>query len=193
MKTIEIQLYKFDELSEEGKQTAIEKERNREDYYFMEFFKDDVIEKISESGFKGNIKLQYSLSYSQGDGLSFCADYFDKLNDLFTEVLGPGKQKTIDCLVNNTSFNLKGNNGRYCYASKSDLDLTLEDYGHHDTINCNIVVSKVLEKLEDFYMNLCNELEKNGYKYIEYENSDECITENLIGNDYDFTENGKMY
>ncbi len=193
MKTIEIQLYKFNELSEEGKQNAIEKERNREDYYFLDMFSDDANEKISEAGFKGNVKLQYSLSYSQGDGLSFCADYFDKLNDLFTEVLGPRKQKTIDCLINNISFSLKGNNGRYCYASKSDLDLELDNYYVKSQTNIDLVINKVREKLEDLYMDLCKELEKNGYSEIEFQDSDECISENLISNDYDFTEDGKMY
>jgi hypothetical protein len=193
MKTIEIQLYKFDELSEAAKQTAIEKERNSEDYFFMEFFKDDAMEKINEAGFKGNVKLQYGLSYSQGDGLSFSCQYFDKMNDLFTEVLGPGKQKTIDCLINNISFDLKANNGHYCYASKSDIDLELDNYYVKSQNNIDLVINKVREKLEDLYIDLCRELEKQGYSEIEFQNSDECISENLINNDYDFTENGKMY
>lgn len=193
MKTIEIKLYKFDELSEAAQQTAIEKERNNEYNVYLDFFNDNAKEQINNAGFKGNLTLQYSLSYCQGDGLSFSADYFDKMNDLFIEVLGPGKQKTIDCLINNLSFNLKGNNGHYCYAAKSDLDLELDNYYVKSQTNIDLVIDKVREKLEDLYMDLCSYLESQGYKEIEYQNSDECISENLISNDYDFTENGKIH
>ena len=190
MKTINT--YSFEELSDEAKQNAIETQRNNEYNFDLDFFNEDTAEQINEAGFKGNVSLQYSLSHSQGDGLSFSSDYYDKLNELFTEFLGSGKQKTIDCLINNCSFELKGNKGRYCYASKSDLDFYLDNYYVKSQTNIDLVIDKVREKLEDLYMNLCNELEKNGYKYIEYENSDECIMENIISNDYYYTINGKM-
>ena len=192
MKTIEISLYKFDELSEAAQQNAIENQRNSEYNVDLEFFNEDTVEQIIAAGFKGNVKLQYSLSYSQGDGLSFSCDYFDKLNELFVEVLGTGKQKTIDCIINNCSFENKGNNGRYCYASRNDISFEFDDYSANKPL-IHDIVSQVETKIKDIYIDLCNELEKNGYKYIEYENSDECIIENLIGNEYDFTENGQMY
>jgi len=192
MKTIEIQLYSFDELSEGAKQNAIEKYRNS-DHVYLDFFNDDAKEQIENSGFKGNVSLSYSLSYCQGDGLSFSCDYFDKLNELFTEVLGTGKQKTIDCLINNSSFKLKSNNHHYCYASKSDLDFYLDNYYVKSQSNIDLVIDKVREKLEDLYMDLCKDLENQGYQDIEYQRSDEAISENLIANEYEFTENGSIY
>lgn len=193
MKTIEIQLYKFNELSENAKNNAIENERNNENNVDLFFFSDMAKEQIFENGFKGNIEIQYSLNYCQGDGLSFNCDYYDKLNDLFVEILGINKQKTIDCLINNCSFKLKSTNNRYCYASKRDLDFELNNYYVKSQNNIDLVIDKVREKLENLYMNLCKDLENQGYKEIEYQNSDECITENLIINDYDFTEKGEMY
>lgn len=190
MKTIEIELYKFIELSENAKNLAIENERNKEIEF--DWFSDFCHEQISENGFKGNIKLQYSLSYSQGDGLSFSCDYFDNLNALFIEILGTEKQKTIDSIINNISFKCDGNNGRYCYASKNDIVLEFDDYKG----NCYIIheiVSKVESKLKDLYINLCNELEKQGYYDIESQYSDEYITETLIENDCYFTIDGLIY
>jgi len=74
MKTI--QIYNFNELSQEAKDTAINNFRG-EGEVFLDFFNDDCIQIINERGFKGNIKLQYSLCNCQGDGLSFGCDYFD--------------------------------------------------------------------------------------------------------------------
>ena len=193
MKTIEIQLYKFNELSENAKNNAIENERNNENNVDLFFFSDMAKEQIFENGFKGNIEIQYSLNSCQGDGLSFNCDYYDKLNDLFVEILGTNKQKTIDCLINNCSFKLKSTNNHYCYASKRDLDFELDNYYVKSQNNIDLVIDKVREKLENLYMNLCKDLENQGYKEIEYQNSDECITENLIIKDYDFTENGETY
>ena len=191
MKTIEIQLYSFDELSEAAKQNAIEIYKN-DDHIYLDFFNDDAKEQIENAGFKGNVNLNYSLSYCQGDGLSFSCDYFDKLNDLFIEVLGTGKQKTIDCIINNCSFENKGNNGRYSYSSRNDISFEFDDYSGNKN-NIHEIVSKVEIKIKDLYIDLCNDLEKQGYSNIEYQNSDEAITENLELNDYDFTVNGSIY
>lgn len=195
MRTIRTKVYKFDELSESAKQTAIEAERNSENSIELEFFNEGAIEQIEEVGFYDDVKLQYSLSNSQGDGLSFsCGNIKESvLLSFFAEILGKNKEKTAKILINNCSFECTGNRGNhYCYASKSDVDYTLEDYGHHDTINCNIVVSKVLEKIEDLYMKLCKDLEKQGYAEIEYQYSDEYITETLTENDFEYLENGKI-
>jgi hypothetical protein len=192
MKTIEIELYKFTELSENAKSAAIEKEKENSEI-FLDFFSDDCNEQISENGFKGNIKLQYSLSYCQGDGLSFSCDYFDNLNALFVEILGTEKQKTIDCIINNISFKCDGNNGRYCYAHRNDINLELDNYYVKSSSNLDDVISKVESKLRDIYIDLCKQLEKQGYNDIEYQYSDESIIETLIINDYDFTIDGLMY
>lgn len=190
MKTIEIELYKFTELSENAKNTAIENERKKEIEF--DWFSDFCHDQISENGFKGNIKLQYSLSRSQGDGLSFYCDYFDNLNDLFIQILGTEKQKTIDTILNNIYFKCDGNNGRYCYASKNDITLELDDYKGNNYL-IHEIVSKVESKLKDLYIDLCNQLEKQGYEDIEHQYSDEYISETLTENDYYFTIDGLIY
>lgn len=192
MKTIEIELYKFTELSENAKNAAIEKHKENSEI-FLDFFNDDCHEQIKENGFRGNIKLQYRLSCSQGDGLSFSCDYFDNLNALFIEILGTEKQKTIDSIINNISFKCDGNNGRYCYASKNDISLELDNYYLKSSTNIDNLISKVESKLKDLYIDLCNELEKQGYDDIEHQHSDEYIIETLTENDYYFTIDGKIY
>ena len=192
MKTIRTKVYQFNELNKNAKENAIEWYKKDQEI-FLDFFNEDAKEQIENAGFKGNIQMQYDLSYSQGDGLSFSCDYYDKLNKLFTEVLGPGKQKTIDCFINNCSFELKGNNGRYCYASKSDLDFYLDNYYVKSQENIDEIITQVRAKLEDLYIDLCKDLESQGYKDIEYQYSDENIIENIIANDYEFTAAGNIF
>jgi hypothetical protein len=191
MRTIKTNLYQFHELSKAAQETAIEKQRNNENNVYLDFFYDDCIELINKKGFKGNIKLQYSLSYCQGDGLSFSCDYYNNLNTLFIEILGTEKQKTINCIINNCILKINGNNGRYCYAHRNDVNLELDNYYVKSSTNLDNLISQVETKLKDLYIDLCKELENNGYSEIEYQNSDECIIDYFNNNEIEFYENGK--
>lgn len=197
MKTIEIKLYKFNELSEQAQKIAIEKEQKYQyensDLLFM--FNEDIVEQAKKKGFV-NPKFQYSLNNCQGDGLSFSFEKYEHLKDLFIKHLGKGKEKTAQLLEDNCTLKASGNNGHYCYASKSDVDLYLENYTSAINTNCeniNSVVSLVLSELENIYIDFCKQLEKKGYAEIDYLTSCNTCKENLIANYYDFTEDGSIY
>lgn len=192
MQTVTINTYKFAELSEEAKQKAINwyKELQYED--LLPFFADECNETLEAAGFV-NAKVSYSLSWCQGDGLSFKADYYSKLEELFLAELGAGKHKTAKLLASHCTQVIKGNTGRYCYASRSDIDLYIEGYNYKEPVNINATVGRVLMQLEGLYMDICKKLEKQGYAEIDYSLSDECIAENIEANDYDFTEDGKVW
>src|SRR5690606_12209483 len=148
-------------LSEEAQSKAVETARNKwevELYGFEEGCKDQ----IEEAGFI-EPKLQYSVGWCQGDGLSFSAKDFDleKLTEMFIEVLGKDKSKTANLIAENCVVVCTGNTGHYCYAHRRDIDLYI-DWGN-DVENICSVVSKVREKLEDLYMDLCKDLEAEGY------------------------------
>jgi len=197
MKTIEIQIYTFEELSKEAQERAVKKEQDYRyqdpDLLFM--FNEDIKYQAEEKGFI-TPEFQYSLSYCPGDGLSFSFDGYKHLKDLFLKHLGKGKQKTASLLADNCTLIAKGNTGRYCFASSSDIDLYLENYtsaANTDCKNINNIVNKVLNDLENLYIDFCKELEKQGYSEIEYLTSEEACEENLIINEYDFTEDGEIY
>jgi hypothetical protein len=162
------------------------------------FFKESCDEKASEHGFEiEDGKLYYSLSYSQGDGLSFGGKYLET-EKLFNQVLGKGKEKTAKLLTDNCTLKITGNTGHYAFASKSDVDLYLEgDYSTSlivvNTNNIDIVVGKVLNIIEDKYMALCKELEQMGYADIEYYNSDAAIIEDLQNTDVKFLKDGRAF
>lgn len=195
MRIIETKAYKFDELSKEAKENAIEKFRNQQQQHgeYLYFFAESCSEQAKEKGFE-EIDLTYSLSCSQGDGLSFSAKEYTKLEELFNSVLGKGKEKTAKILAENCEVKIEKNQGHYCYASNSDVQIRLE--GYSSALNCtnfdrcDEVVEKVEEMLINIYLELCKQLEKEGYADIEYQDSDEAIKETIEANEYEFTEDG---
>lgn len=195
MRTIRTKVYKFDELLVDAQQNAIEQYKSQNNEVFLDGFNEDCLRQIEEVGFYDNIKIQYDLGYSQGDGFSFSCDRIETkiLLPLFAEILGEGKEKTAKIIIDNCSFENTGNKWRYCFASKSDIDFNIERYGNNDVENCNTIASKVLEKLENLYMSLCKELEKNGYSEIEFQNSEEYIRDYFISNGIDFTKDGQIF
>lgn len=194
MKTIEIQLFKFAELSSEAQQNAIQKERKYmyETGTVLHFFYEHCYDRISERGFK-NPTIEYSLSYSQGDGPSFIAENYVFLNDLVLEVFGAHHPRISAFIVDNLILTIKGNNGRYCFASRSDINIELGFYGNNECELVNDVISEIQSRLTGIYLGVCKKLENDGYAEIEYQQSDEAITETLQANDYDFTANGEIH
>ena len=194
MKTIEINLYSYDELSNEAKQCAL-REWNKNNTELLYDFKDYCKEVLKEEGFI-DTKVSYSLSYCQGDGLCFSARKYNKLENLFNEVLGPNKEKTAKLLTENCVQVFKGNNGHYSYAAKSDVDLYLENNTSSinvtNTNNIDSIISEVLSKLEDIYIDICKQLENTGYSQIKWEQSEEAFIDSCQANDYTFEINGKM-
>lgn len=198
MKIVEVKVFKFEELNDAAKAVAIAHQRKveNESSLFVEQFTPDCVEAAKEAGFE-EPDFQYSLSYSQGDGLSFKAKRYSKLVDVFKEVLGPGKDKTAQLLADNMTQVFKGNDGRYAYAHKNQVDIYLENWTSSiNVVNTNRideVVAKVLAKTEDIYMELCDKLEKQGYAELENMNSDEYLKDTIIANEYEFEEDGKRF
>jgi len=193
MKITETKVFKFEELNDKAKAVAIAKHLENYDIE-QECFNDDAALQISDAGFEDAV-LSYSLSNSQGDGLSFSAKRYNKLAELFAEVLGKGKEKTAKLLADNMAQKFKGNNGHYCYASASDVDMHLETWTSSinvtNTDHIDEVVAKVLSKLQDLYVKLCKKLEKKGYADFEGQCTAEYIVDEITSNE--FTEDGKRF
>jgi hypothetical protein len=185
----------FDELSDDIKEKVIDNFReDKNEYLNLDFFKEDCVYQLEEFGFV-NPKIQYSLGYCQGDGLSFEADKYTKLKDLYLQELGKGKEYTAQLLADNSTFICTGNKGRYCYASTSDIDLYIDNRSYmvgREYENIENIAQNVLHKLQDIYIDICSNLEKQGYDEIEYQLSDECIIEDIQCNEYEFTKEGKL-
>jgi len=190
-RTIRTKIYKFDELTNDAKQVAIEwyKTILNNDSDILYFFADECKEVAKDSGFN-DITVCYSLSYCQGDGLSFKCEDLD-VERMINEAIPNVKKSVLNAIKNNIVWKIKGNNGRYAFASKSDVDFWLD--ANKDYPNIENAVATVRTYIEDTYMALCKELEKNGYDEIDYRYTDESIIDTILANEYEFTADGRRF
>ena len=191
MRTIRTKVYQFSELSKQVQQTAIEWYKGilNNDADILQGFEDYCKEEAEKQGFN-DIKIQYSFSYSQGDGLSFSCKNFN-IKKFLTENTRLHKDSVINTLSNKLTVEINGNNSRYCYASRSDIDLYLD--ANKDYPNIQSIIPSLLTDLEDKYLTLCKELENIGYKWLEAAFEDESIIANIEANEYEFTIDGNRF
>ena len=198
METVQINLYTFEELNEDAKIKAIKMQiENNWEFLYLDFLVDEFKEEAENLGFV-NPKFQYSLSNSQGDGLSFSFDYFasEKLYSLIQQVTGKNASWIIDPIYNCIySTRGKGNTGYYCYAHEDQIDIRV-DLGNYRTWNFYTNVNDVLNEIEaqiiTLYMETCYKFEKQAYDEIEYQTGEEFAKETLI-NGMQFLKDGTIY
>ena len=192
MRTVRTKVYKFEELNETAKNVAIKIEREK--YYSygepLAFFNDHCKEVLKEAGY-GDCEVQYRLSCSQGDGLSFKTSRID-IERLINECIPNIKKTVLDALLEVYEWKITGNTGRYCYASKNDVDFDQYDY-NKEYPNLFSLAQQIKGDIQSKYMDICKELENEGYEWIEYEDKDETITERIIDNDNEFTAEGEIF
>ena len=220
MKTIEIQIFKFDELSEGSKNVAIENFRN--DNLDHDFIYDDAHKSVeafnaafgTKEGSRSwldvstrhiedailelnGFRLQKYLT--NNFGVTFLKNKYLKhgqLSDTKKPFHRMMKQREItnNCpnkgkfsisyysnLKKESSCNLTG----VCYDDDL-LQPIYEFLQKRDFSNCTIDFKSLLN---DCFQSLKKSIENE----VDYRNTDESIIEEIKANDYDFTENGKIY
>jgi len=163
MKTKTINLYTLDELTEVAKEKAREWYKEGNDYRdLLDEMNEELHVLLKEHGMKGDdVEVFYSLSYCQGDGAMF---------------VGRVQWKSYTADIKQSGHYYHENSKSYSLVStKTDKEASEKAYAD----------------FENLYVNICNTLEKKGYEYIEYENSDESVDDNIMANDYTFTGEGK--
>ena len=182
----QINVYEFQELSEEIQKQVIERERNNH-IVFMDTWLDGWKEELQQKGFR-DCEIQYSLSWSQGDGVSFSCDNFD-IKEFLKQF--NFKESINNMLLEYGCIEIKGNKGPYSFASMDQVDFYLDSNKlPENTPNIDNIFETVLKELERLYINTCSELELSGYKEIEYQLSDEQCAERIKHNETWFTEQG---
>jgi hypothetical protein len=202
MKTITFNIFKFDELSDESKKNAIK-----------EIQKSTLLEsdqEISYNDFTINtqyelknlkfedVRLEYSLSYCQGDGLCFTGCIY--LSDLikleeFKKYSNEKELKNITRILKvcDPKIEIKKRNNHYTHNRTV--------YFEHDFYNAKSKNSKIENLLDHVldqnfkysYMNITDKYEKEGYSIQEYYWNDSNVIEYITNYDIDFLENGKIY
>lgn len=187
MRTIETTLYDFNELSTEAKQVAIQKWYENEDYPWLE---NDMREFLNEKDpYFYDKKIQYSLCYCQGDGLSFSSKFdLEKWLNEKTELKASVKKALCELV----QISSRGNcSNHYPFASRSDIEM---DFGNNykEYKNIERLADIILAQIQTYYMDICKEAESYGYSVIEYRMTESEFDELCQANEYEFTEDGKL-
>lgn len=176
-------IYDFDELSESAK----EKARNAylEDFRDCEFFTEDCLAQLEGLFPNSDLKVEYSLSYCQGDGFNIYGKM--KLSDAIDFVLHKTSNfdnktirffkwlKDLGYTLNLSDYN------DFAYDIMDDLeqDGYTSDYENHEKMLS--VFNKVFK---DLIEELCKEFENDGYNYFYEVEDDEEIKEIWSVNEY---------
>ena len=191
MKTKTINIYSFDELSEKAKEKAQNHFGEHHADFETDNLEDDFTEQLKEDyPFFINPKFQWSLGYCQGDGLSFSCDYID-LN-IYLEKYYPNMKTSVFDALCNAIYNFKsnGNNGHYCYASKSDIDYEYNYYKEYKHINN--LLDKIVDEIREIYIDICKKFENQGYEAYSYLYTEEYAKDTCEANVYEFDEEGNI-
>lgn len=165
MRTETIEVFTFDELSNDAQKKAIDWYRYGNEMEFMpEAMREELEDALDTSNFYecDDVKVYYSLAYCQGDGAQFVGRF--RYRDYYVKV---------------------ESNDRYCHKYAVSIDIYDEEH--------NDAPDDVYEAFKAEYHAICDRLESYGYSYIDHENDDDNIAETLIDNEYEFTSDGKRY
>jgi len=172
MRTIEIKLYKFEELSKEAQQKTLEKLAyiNVEHHDWFDCTYDD----IKNLGMTCN-------GFDLGRGSSIELRINNSLYEIAKNIVGAWgecEDRTI-C----EDFIREWDNLVYKHSDKINTELVSEDNQEDFDIEADVLESNFQHSLENIFFNTL----KNEYEYL---TSEEAIGETIIANEYEFTKEG---
>ena len=207
--TREYKVYNFSELSEEAKDKVKQwyLDDDFRSYDFENIYTEDLRYLFNNS----DLKLQFSLSYCQGDGLNIygkldlmdvftairdtehSGDLFEQYKDLFSE----HEQKTIEAYMEVCGREVElPYNRHYCYCIDDRVDFADDwieslEYCRYKNIQIDTIIK--MEKLVGrMFENLSATYEKYGYDYF-YNADDEVVNETCEANGWRFLEDGTFF
>lgn len=204
--TVEYDVYKYNELSEEAKEKVKEWYLNGQEAFI---FTDDCKMDLYNLFGKNNLDVQYSLAYCQGDGFNIygtidaesifnCLENHNGGTQLkeFEDVLTKEEKKIILEYAEECGAIELPMNRRYCYSMADYIDIVEEwawrlEYADYTDINDELLV-KFERLVRDIFTELCRSYEKQGYEYF-YEISEEDLEEICEDCGWEFTEDGKIF
>ncbi len=190
MRTITTKVYQIDELDQPVYKAVIERYREHlrgETYMFSEDVEWEIDHNSNWELDKNG--LQYSLSYSQGDGLSFAGER-EVTDDLKPDGISTKRWNIIKEHIRITSTGNTSNHYSYNHYRQVIVELD------HHNISMNIenrIIEPIRIKVAQEYVTLCGNFETKGYEYFESTSTDKYIEHEIKGNEYEFLFDGTRY
>lgn len=133
---------KFEDLSKEAKERAIEKWRERSfdwDQHDTDQLSDDFKYMLKEAGFRDDVDVCWSLGYCRGDGVAF-SGYIN-----LEVLLNTKGWKSYKNLIGHASAHVKRTDSHYCHWNSMDAEVTLEVSDPVDLLS-----KKIRDEIYDF-------------------------------------------
>lgn len=196
---MDYKVYKYSELSDESKEQV--KQWLLDDDIRNDLFHQDILEFLKNEYPNSDLKVTYSLSSCQGDGLNIYGsvklyDVLPKLKD-YTEKEVKTLKRYFDKI--DITYTFERNNW-YSYSCKfidrkyvdDDITEAIDElkYWQYKNINTELL-TKFYNDVIDHFEELDTSFEKDGYEYL-YEMSDEEALDTCEANDYVFFEDGSF-
>lgn len=187
MRTITTEVYQIQELEPSIRAQVIE--RNREDLRGESWmFTEDTEFWINHETKWELDQLQYSLSYSQGDGLSFSGQR-EVTDDLKPDHISTQRWNIIKEYL--TIKSTGNTTNHYCYAKSDQVTI---HFGHPNILpNIEEIVEHVRKAAAFEYMNICHKLEQEGYEYFESTSTDAYIQYEIEQNGFEYLADGTPF
>jgi hypothetical protein len=194
MQTVSVELFSINELSENAKQKAIDKERTHCDVD-LQFTVEYIEEILTTLGFESP-KISYSGFCSQGDGLSFVSNNWQYKKGMLDNVKECTKDNTLLSVAKQLQIMAK-NTG---YKLQFSVNRASHFYSHENTVqieNDPYSDFSLSDEQDAILTNLKNSLCRVFYRMLEkdydYQLSDEYIIESLLSNEVMFLSGGKVW
>ena len=207
MKTIQLELFTFDELSDDAKQVAINDHREIANSHL-----DDEVSYWQNGALTGTgfviDEISFSGFYSQGDGASFTG-YYDS-SQIDVDWLKGFSLKAYELMARNDSIfgasgltsdnvitaDVKRTGRHYCHentVSVENIEINGRAWGDDEGDKINAAFEAIENYLDSLKDDLCHFIYSNLQSEYEHQNSDEYISEILVINEYYFTADGAIY
>ncbi len=204
--TVEYNVYKYNELSENAKAKVKEWYlEGQEPYVFTEDCKMDLYNLFG----KNNLDVQYSLASCQGDGFNIygkisaekifdCLEHHNGGTQLkkFEDVLTKEEKEIVLEYAEECGEIELAMNRHYSYSLADYIDIAEEwtwrlEYADYTEINEEALM-KFERLVRGIFKELCRSYEKNGYEYF-YEISEEDLEDMCEVNGWEFLEDGTIF
>lgn len=194
-----INLYRYNELNDKAK--ARVKNNYLEFLQECNIFYDDIISTLKEDFPNSKLDIQYSFSYSQGDGANVYGTF--NLRDIlpYMKNLTEKERKTMEFYADKIHFEITFSHNRRCSYSLKDKDKNngdliqdiIDDADNACLRDFNVsLVRRVALFACDYFKQRDKEYERERYEYF-FEVDEETLLEWAAANEYEFTEDGEIY
>jgi len=203
MTTKTVNLFTFDELSDSAKEKARDWYRTAscDDSFSSEYILDEAKEQAQKMGLDID-KIYYSGFSNQGDGCCYIGDWHaSRVTSEVADGWGEspatseikriaGEFKAFADKYPESSFRVK-HSGHYYHKYCTDFTVSLgeenDDSENLSQEEWSAAENSLIETARDYMEWIYRQLEKE----YEYQNSDECVDESILANQYTFLEDGE--